>query len=256
MSTPGLVERYEGSERACVAAVVSADLELLAWLGAAVPSVSFRRVDPADDGYALDGAGGAPVTLLDESCLERRGADDGRASLTRWMAGAALLMLVRDRDPRRVASLLDAGADDAICEPFLPDEVRARIASLYRRAARREPLDSGSVWYDRRLREVIRSAGPRQRLTRSESIIVESLLDARGRTVSREWLLRRLAPHPLDVKSNIVDRHVATLRAKLGDDPRQPRCVATVAGFGYRLMQAAVWQRGSTPETASGITRA
>jgi DNA-binding winged helix-turn-helix (wHTH) protein len=33
-----------------------------------------------------------------------------------------------------------------------------------------------------------------------------------------------------------VDRHIATLRSKLGDDPRSPRWVSTIPGKGYRLV--------------------
>lgn len=233
----GRPAEHQAPQRGCVALLVTRDADLLGWLDTTVREISFRAVDPSSDGHLLEDAAGTRVTLLDGAGFELESDDAIARVLNRWGVWAPLLVLVRTSDPRRVARLLDAGADDAMCEPFRPDEVRARVASLCRRVSRQEPLDPGRVWYDARVREVVSAAG-RRRLTRSEAIVVESLLEARGRAVSRELLLRRLAQRPLEVKSNIVDRHVATLRAKLGDDSRRPRFVATVAGHGYQLLQA------------------
>jgi DNA-binding response OmpR family regulator len=223
-----------GSSVRGLALAVTGDAELAGWLSDALPGVMTRPVQPDDDPAEDDADLGAPtIAIIDDACL---GCGAGENALSRWLAACPILVLVRRRDPARVASLLDAGADDAMCAPYDSRELRARVAALLRRGARRwELLAPTGMWYDRLRREILDHDGAKRRLTRSEAVVIESLLEASGSTVTREALLHRLAMQPLAVKSNVVDRHVATLRAKLGDDHRRPRFVATVAGEGYRL---------------------
>jgi two-component system OmpR family response regulator len=215
-----------------VAAVMSRDLSLVSWLVSAIPALSFSHIDPADPSLG-DEARHVSVILLDYACLGDDGAADGSV-LRRLRSLRPVLVLVPGRDRRRVATVLRAGADDAMCRPFLADELSARVVSLARRSARR-PLGARGLSYDRVRRELLHADGSSRRLTPSESVILETLLDAAGRTVSRETLLRRMTQRPLDVKSNVVDRHIATLRTKLGDPHRAASCIATVSGSGYRL---------------------
>jgi two-component system response regulator RstA len=60
-----------------------------------------------------------------------------------------------------------------------------------------------------------------------------------GRTLTRDEILDHLWGIDYVAGSNVVDRHVHTLRAKLRDDWRQPRFIATVPGKGYRFVLTA-----------------
>jgi DNA-binding response OmpR family regulator len=156
--------------------------------------------------------------------------------------GVPVIVVIRRDDPARAVTLLESGVDDVVRDPFDEAEVRARAESLLRRSRRAATPRRSTQLYDPLRREVRRADGTRRRLTASESIVLESLLDAGGDVVHRESLLARLVDQPLRVESNIVERHVATLRAKLGDDRRSQRLIATVPRHGYRFAPAALTQ--------------
>lgn len=83
---------------------------------------------------------------------------------------------------------------------------------------------------------VVRLDGREANVTRTECTLLDALLQAQGRVVSRDQLVQRARAEagalPL---SRSIDAHVRALRRKLGDDPRQPRLIESVRGFGYRL---------------------
>jgi DNA-binding winged helix-turn-helix (wHTH) protein len=54
--------------------------------------------------------------------------------------------------------------------------------------------------------------------------------------VSREEILDTLWGVDYVAESNVVDRQIRNLRARLQDDWRQPRFIATVPGRGYRFL--------------------
>jgi two-component system, OmpR family, KDP operon response regulator KdpE len=65
-----------------------------------------------------------------------------------------------------------------------------------------------------------------------------------GRVLTRDEILDHLWGSDFAAESNVVDRQVRTLRAKLQDDWRRPRYIATVPGKGYRFVLTAVDQAG------------
>jgi len=75
-------------------------------------------------------------------------------------------------------------------------------------------------------------------LTSTEQAILFVLAKNAGQTVSREAIRRAVWGAADAPPSNIVDRHVRSLRSKLGDSWRAPRYIATVRQHGYRLVPA------------------
>jgi len=63
-----------------------------------------------------------------------------------------------------------------------------------------------------------------------------------GRVLTRDEILDDLWGSEYATESNVVDRQVRTLRAKLRDDWRRPRYIATVPGKGYRFVLTAADQ--------------
>ena len=61
-----------------------------------------------------------------------------------------------------------------------------------------------------------------------------------GRVLTRDEILDEVWGNEFAAGSNVVDRHVRTLRAKLRDDWRRPRYIATVPGQGYCFVLAGV----------------
>jgi len=62
------------------------------------------------------------------------------------------------------------------------------------------------------------------------------LAKAHGRVRTREQLIEEVADREWDVFDRAIDMHISTLRKKLGDDPKDPRFIRTVRGYGYQLV--------------------
>ena len=84
-------------------------------------------------------------------------------------------------------------------------------------------------------RHEVTVAGRMAQLTHVEFRLLQTLLEADGRVLSRDQLLDAVwGAEQSEVLDRTVDVHIRRLRDKLGDDPDAPRYVATVRGAGYR----------------------
>lgn len=84
----------------------------------------------------------------------------------------------------------------------------------------------------------VRADGVELHLTSLEQNLLYLLAANAGRAISREQILDSLWGVDYIAESNIVDRHVRSLRAKLKDDWHRPRYIVTVPGQGYRFVAA------------------
>lgn len=135
-----------------------------------------------------------------------------------------------------------SGADDVIELPIAPSELGARIRALLRRAygeraAYLPAVTVGDLEIDV-MDDRVRSGGQDRDLTSTEQAILFVLASKPGQVLSREEIRRAVWGATGAPASNIVDRHVRSLRSKLGDSWRQPRYIATVRQQGYRLLAA------------------
>jgi two-component system response regulator MprA len=163
--------------------------------------------------------------------------------------GIALCRLIRDRVqspilmltaldsvPDRVAGL-EAGADDYLTKPFATEELIARIQALLRRArpeqARVMTLSFNDVALNTGTWEASR-AGRRLTLTSKEFRILEALMRAPDRVLTREDILSAAWQDEEAVESNVVDVHMASLRGKL-ESEGDSRIIQTIRGVGYAL---------------------
>lgn len=135
---------------------------------------------------------------------------------------------------------LELGADDYIVKPFSPKELLARVRAVLRRsrpAQGTEPLTLGSVVIDLGT-HTASVGGLRLALTPKEFDLLRALVEARGRVLSREFLLDRVWGYARasEIESRTVDVHVRRLRVKLGAEGRR---ILTVKSVGYRMETAA-----------------
>jgi DNA-binding response OmpR family regulator len=131
---------------------------------------------------------------------------------------------------------LELGADDYVVKPFSPRELMARIRAVLRRtrpAPGTAPLRVGRLTIDPAAYTVTVD-GAAVSLTRKEFDLLRALVEARGRVLSREYLLDHVWGYTAagEIESRTVDVHVRRLRLKLGPEGRR---IGTVTGVGYRL---------------------
>ncbi|GCD90121.1 transcriptional regulatory protein TcrA [Nocardioides sp. LS1] len=147
-----------------------------------------------------------------------------------------LMLTARSSVPDRIAGL-EAGADDYLGKPFDLDELIARLRALHRRA-RSDELEGavvqvGDLSLDREGRRVHRG-GTEITLSAREFDILELLMSRAGRLVTRFTILDEVWDGDTDVRSNVIDVHVAALRAKI-DRPFGTDTIRTLRGSGYRI---------------------
>jgi DNA-binding response OmpR family regulator len=151
-------------------------------------------------------------------------------------AAVPIVMLTAKNEELDRVLGLELGADDYIVKPFSPKEVVARVRAVLRRS--RAPVEGGPIVAGRLTidpgRHTVLVAGAPVELTRKEFDLLRALAEARGRVLSREFLLERVWGYAAasEIESRTVDVHVRRLRMKLGDEGQR---IVTVKGVGYRL---------------------
>jgi two-component system, OmpR family, phosphate regulon response regulator PhoB len=148
----------------------------------------------------------------------------------------------RDGEADRIVGL-DFGADDYLVKPFSPGELAARVRSVLRRAAPPGGPGPGPARdggrRDLRIDEAAREVFVREQLvdlTAREYDLLAFLARHPRQVFTRAQLLRSVWDSEADWQSDAtVTEHVHRLRAKLEDDPAQPRWLHTVRGVGYRM---------------------
>ena len=151
-----------------------------------------------------------------------------------------VMLTARVEETDRIVGL-EMGADDYVVKPFSPKELVARVRALFRRVERKDEEPSPGV---RRLgaleldaeRHVARWSGEPVHLTAKEFALLDALLRARGRVLSRQQLLEDVWGYSYAEGTRTVDVHIRRLREKL---PGLAPSIVTVKSLGYRLAQEA-----------------
>src|SRR4029453_6920017 len=165
-------------------------------------------------------------------------------------AGVPIIMLTAKSDEVDRVVGLEVGADDYVAKPFSPKELVARVRAVLRRARPSQPtrvLTVGPVTLDPE-GPAVKPDGKALQLTPKEFDLLQALLEAAGRVLSREYLLNHvwgyaradeIESRNVDVhvrrdehQPRPVDVHVRRLRAKLGDAGSR---IATIKSVGYRF---------------------
>ena len=149
-----------------------------------------------------------------------------------------IMVTAKDQVEDRIIGL-ELGADDYLVKPFSPRELVARARALLRRVhadsePQREVLEFGELTIDVSGHKVMVS-GKEIDLTASEFKLLTTLSRYPGRVYSRMELVEKVLGYDFEGYERTIDSHVKNLRAKLGDDPRNPTWLYTVHGVGYRF---------------------
>ena len=145
-----------------------------------------------------------------------------------------IMLTARGEESDRVAGL-EIGADDYVTKPFSPKELTARVAALLRRAGRTTPsgpLTYGPISIDVEKHHV-RLDKAEVRLTAKEFLLLQYLIQHKGRVLSRDLLLSDVWGYQYTGGTRTVDVHIRRLREKL---PPLSDAIETIKQFGYKLV--------------------
>ena len=157
-----------------------------------------------------------------------------------------LVLTARARWQDKVEGL-EAGADDYLTKPFQPEELKARLKALLRRAAgsARNEIACGPLLIDPAAQRVTLD-GAALDLTSFEYRLLEHLVRQRHRVVPKDELAAHLYPQDEERDSNVIEVLVGRLRRKIDPDGRlQP--LQTLRGRGYRFVMEGTSPAGVRP---------
>ena len=182
--------------------------------------------------------GGLDLLVLDVMLPELSGFEVLRR--LRAVSRVPVIMLTaRGEEVDRVVGL-ELGADDYLAKPFSPRELVARVRAVLRRMTAEPPAATGTVsWGPLKLDLRARRAqveGSDLELTAAELRILELLMRADTRTVSREELMQQALGRRLLPTDRSLDTHVSNLRRKLSKLTDRIT-VLSVRGSGYAVTQ-------------------
>ena len=152
------------------------------------------------------------------------------------IAGIPIIMLTARGEEADRVSGLELGADDYVTKPFSPKELSARVTALLRRSTRTNsssaPLHYGSITIDADRHTVVLD-GEEVRLTAKEFLLLQYLVQHKGRVLSRDLLLSDVWGYNYTGGTRTVDVHIRRLREKL---PPLLDAIETIKQFGYKLV--------------------
>ncbi len=169
-----------------------------------------------------------PLAIFDIGLPDGSGLDWCRALRQAGDTTPVLMLSARGEELDRVLGL-ELGADDYLAKPFSVRELVARVRALLRRSpatlspglqfsADGQRARIGSQWLD---------------LTRRELALLQALMAAPGRILSRDQLLDRAWGAAAESGDRTVDTHIKTLRAKLREADAGLDPIRTHRGLGY-----------------------
>ncbi len=221
--------------------VAEDDLRLAALLSQSLAEAGWE-VDVHHDGLSAFAAampggpsGDADVLLLDWMLPGLDGMTVCRRLRAIGVRTPVIVLTARSAVADRVSGL-DSGADDYLAKPFDLDELLARVRALHRRATADDtqgPVRIGTLEVDPLARRATRE-GHAIDLSAREFDILHLLTTRAGQCVTRFAILDEVWDGETDLRSNVIDVHVASLRAKI-DRPFGTQTITTLRGAGYRV---------------------
>ncbi|SMX84461.1 response regulator transcription factor [Brevibacterium antiquum] len=199
------------------------------------------EVSVADDGLkalAEFDRNGADLVLLDLMLPGVSGTEVCRE--LRAKSSVPIIMLTaKDSEIDKVVGL-ELGADDYVTKPYSSRELLARVRAVLRRNVESEVFDDESVLEAGGVRidverHVVSVRGEELSMPLKEFELLEILIRNSGRVMTRGQLIDRIWGEDYVGDTKTLDVHVKRLRAKVEQNPSEPRLLTTVRGLGYKF---------------------
>lgn len=178
------------------------------------------------------------IVLLDVMLPEKDGFEILREARKSGVDSPIILLTVKSESKYKLRGF-DLGADDYVTKPFDAEELAARVRAVLQRTQMDSPEVGDVFSFDEYTidftEETATRDGEKIEFTDLEFDILEYFINHRGRTVSREQLLRDVWGISGDITTRTIDRHVASLRKKIEPNPDEPTYIQTVYGIGYKF---------------------
>ena len=208
------------------------------------------RTSTAGDAGAMDAiltAGRVDLLILDIMLPGTDGLSICRR-LQETLRVPTIFLTARAEDTDLVVGL-EMGADDYVTKPFNPRELVARVKSVIRRSEmlpRRRESNHSRVrfegWrFDFARKEVVDSGGVVVRLSSGEHLLLVTLIEHAGMTLSRDQLLDLTKGRDAQLFDRSIDNQISRLRRKLEVDPKRPSIIRTDWGEGYVFIAELAW---------------
>jgi DNA-binding response OmpR family regulator len=189
-------------------------------------------------GYALIHEKRPDLIILDLMLPKLSGYEICRKVRAEGIQTPILMLTARGEEADRVLGL-DLGADDYVAKPFSIRELMARIRALLRRAQPPKALPDELRFDDVVVNFVsyeVHKAGRPLEMARKEFQLLRLLASRTGEVVARDELLNEVWGYENYPTTRTVDNHVAGLRAKIENEPGDPKHLKTVHGVGYKFV--------------------
>lgn len=180
-----------------------------------------------------------PDVVLLDLMLPRLSGMEVMKRLREFSDVPVIMVTAKDEQHHKIAGL-ELGADDYVTKPYSVRELVARIRAVLRRTTA-EPED---LLLDEQVEEAAGISLNPERLTMTRDGAVVSLppkefalllllMRNRGRVIPRETIIARVWGEDYYGDTKTLDVHIKRLRARIEQDPAQPRLITTVRGVGY-----------------------
>ena len=150
-----------------------------------------------------------------------------------------IIMLTAKIAERDFINGLDIGADDYLAKPVSPRIVVAKVKALLRRLSNDELVNVPVHFADGLSIDfksgTVKKHGEALDLTPTEYKLLAAMAKAPNRTFTRDQLIRFALDDEFGGYDRTIDTYIMTLRAKIEDDRKNPRCIVTVHGMGYKF---------------------
>lgn len=235
-----------GAPRKLVA-VVEDDADIYQLIARALAAFDYdsRHFTRGRDILAEVGALQPVVCVVDLGLPDMSGLDVVRALYDRGFA--SIVLTVRGDLADKVLGL-ELGADDYLAKPFEARELVARINRIARRLDRAETarghVAAFAGWqFDTAAHALTAPDGTAVRLSRAESQLLEILVRAPNRVLTRDYLMEACGS-ATQAYDRSIDVRISRLRQKLLDDPTNPKLIRTIYGSGYLFASGVAWGTG------------